>query len=1123
MKPLFTTILLLISLTLFSSIIYVDIDATESNDGSSWTNAYTDLQSALSAASSTDEIWVAEGIYKPTLTTTRTISFEIPSGVEVYGGFAGTESAVSERTDFGLGGANETILSGDIGTGGDNTDNSYHVVKFTNASSETILDGFTITKGYADGGTTDIESACGGGIYNDGSGNGNSSNPKITNCIITYNYAYYQGGGVLNLANYHDTPTPPSPSTAGASSPAFTNCTITNNTTDGYGAGVNNEGEFGGVASPTFTDCDISNNTAAVDGGGIYNDGQDGTASPTFTDCTISNNTANYGGGVCNDATESSGTAVSSPTFTGSTISGNEGSYGGGICNYGNGGTSSPTFSNCNINANTASDYGAGVYNYGEGAGTASPTFTNCTFNGNSCDYDGGAMHNHGYSSGEASPTIDDCTFINNSAGLYELGGGAIQNYGQNGIVNPEIKNTIFQGNSTTGYGGAIANFATSTNGSIESEITNCLFYDNTAAYEGGAIYDWGSSNTELQIINCTFNNNEDMAYVAYGSSATVTISNSIFWDNPDGQISAQSSATINVTYSNIEGGYTGVGNINSNPLFADVNSDDYRITSLSPCADVGNDAVNSETYDIRGTGYGRKLLKTDASSSGIIDMGAYEFKYGEDPFTTLEWDAGASTAAWNTPENWSNDIKPTEYSNVIIPNLPIDPIIASNGTADCHNIIIESGAALTIEDGGSLITTGTITNNGIFTAQRTISNGQWHLISSPVAGAQSGMFKFDYLQNWNETSADWIDITELDAPLTPGKGFGFWSEDGETTHTFTGTPNNGTITHSVSFTEYSSDPDTFEGANLIGNPYPSSIDWIGLDNDWGAVYIWNPDFNNGDGTYGKYISWNNGSSSNGCTQFIPPMQAFFVVVDAGDDGTDISLTNANRTHSGASTYYKSEQDIKNGIILEAITNGSSDELCIKFHANANQLYEKRFDAYKFFNNSVGSCQLFSITGEKYLSIDVRPESEIIQLGLRNQKSGNYKIGIKEMDGFSLVELEDTKLNLFYDLSKGAYSFDWNTNDSEERFILHLKATATNELVEQEAQVYAHNGQVYIRQTSSNEFNSVVIYDLAGRVVYSSSLSQQELQSISLSNAKEAYLVQLVSDNETIVQKVVLK
>src|SRR5690606_38443502 len=111
--------------------IYVKWNATGTNEGSSWTDAYTSLQSALSAASSGDEIWVATGTYKPTTTTNRTISFTLTNDVSVYGGFAGTEAFLSQR-DWET---NVTTLSGDIGAAGNNTDNSYHVVVGSNTDT----------------------------------------------------------------------------------------------------------------------------------------------------------------------------------------------------------------------------------------------------------------------------------------------------------------------------------------------------------------------------------------------------------------------------------------------------------------------------------------------------------------------------------------------------------------------------------------------------------------------------------------------------------------------------------------------------------------------------------------------------------------------------------------------------------------------------------------------------------------------------------------------------------------------------------------------------------------------------------------------------------------------------
>jgi hypothetical protein len=381
-----------------AKIIYVDDDAAGTNDGTSWENAYIHLQDALADANESEkpvEIRVAQGIYRPGEDETismpdRNARFQISDGVTLAGCYAGLGANDPNARDVQ---AYETILSGDLladdnssGTG----DNAYHVVYFNHVSEQTILDGFTITAGNAEDSPVDN----GGGIYNNGSGNGRKSNPKIINCTIHGNNARL-GGGIFNDGLYGDS----SPTLIGChiiqnsatmgggmynrgydgnSSPFLENCIISHNSSSSSSGGIENNGRAGGRSCPIFVNCIISGNRAERTGGGIYNNGaDDGTSSPTLTNCIIcGNSTDGMGGGIYNTG-ENGG--ENKTILQNCTIIGNYAENGSGICNCGSdpcdAGGCSPILSNCIVWANSSP--GEQIFNK-----LSSPSYSYCDIEG---------------------------------------------------------------------------------------------------------------------------------------------------------------------------------------------------------------------------------------------------------------------------------------------------------------------------------------------------------------------------------------------------------------------------------------------------------------------------------------------------------------------------------------------------------------------------------------------------------------------------------------------------------------------------------------------------------------------------------------------------------------------
>ncbi|TKJ37108.1 MAG: hypothetical protein CEE38_09415 [Planctomycetes bacterium B3_Pla] len=338
-------------------VIYVDASAAGGNDGSSWIDAFSDLQDAIAVALTGDEIRVAQGIYTPTQDPLdREATFQLKDGVSIIGGYAGLAGMYPDfrHTKFFT-----TILSGDIDHNDDNVDpnnkegNSRNVMMFSGEDNVAILEGVTIRGGYSDGTGIHGDSGAGGGLYCY-----HGCSPRLIDCIFTDNYA--GGGGAVYISASHPVFTycvwkdnyagSGTVYIRSASHPVFTNCLFENNIAE-YNGGVINVSRSAYLIS--LNHCVFRQNSAGRRGGAISTDIM---GEVRMVNCLFVANTAGYSGGAISCSGHNDGTGRSLFNLMNCTF-------------YGN---TSPTFANPPTNTLKQPD-GSRVY-------WSDSVITNCVF-----------------------------------------------------------------------------------------------------------------------------------------------------------------------------------------------------------------------------------------------------------------------------------------------------------------------------------------------------------------------------------------------------------------------------------------------------------------------------------------------------------------------------------------------------------------------------------------------------------------------------------------------------------------------------------------------------------------------------------------------------------------------
>ncbi|MEI7726798.1 MAG: hypothetical protein WCK09_16935 [Bacteroidota bacterium] len=524
---------------------------------------------------------------------------------------------------------------------------------------------------------------------------------------------------------------------------------------------------------------------------------------------------------------------------------------------------------------------------------------------------------------------------------------------------------------------------------------------------------------------------------------------------------------------------------------------------------------------------------------------------------------ASLDAGNWNVPATWNHAKVPNRSGDVIIASMPVT--VSSGTNARCHNLIINPSGGLTLNSGskvgllgsvvinsdatgtGSLLDYGSLTIDSVTTVKRYLTgysgstDKKHHFISSPVSSQpiQPGFVQnppasnVDFSKN-DEISGTWISAktpagawnSSFENDFSVGKGY-LVAYPANGTNEFAGSLNNGSYTlHCTNTTAPGG-----AGWNLLGNPYPSSLNWnavtkTGMDN---ALYYYDASIQN----YRYYIQLPGDTAGIGSgIPYIPAMQGFMVHAKTG--GGNITINNSMRVHPSTGTFYKSGQDGAT-LLKMSISAGNSapgDDAYIVFRNGPTENFDGDYEAMKLYSFNPNVPVLHTLSSDSVeLAINALPytnEPVVVPMHFEVVTDTTYTLTISGMESFSsetLISLEDLKTQQTFDVRLNPeHRFTGSHTDNPERFHIHFSGPIgiQDHSSASQVSIYAYNRTIYIGGLFENE-KEVSIWSMIGQQILHQSFNKQGLISIPMTGRSGYYIVKVVSRSGCSTEKVFLK
>jgi len=757
--------------------------------------------------------------------------------------------------------------------------------------------------------------------------------------------------------------------------------------------------------------------------------------------------------------------------------------------------------------------------------------------------------------------TISNCEIRNNKAGW---GGGIFVGDGRF----PSISSCYIHDNTATTSGGGIYFWKNSSSTFSNSIIT---YNSCTGSGGGGGIFVGGAAKN-VAIINCTISSNtandqslgHNIKIFNNTNSPKPQFINSIIWYPANSIVG--SSYTNDFDYCAIQDpplSYPSCITLNasnegtnpSGPFFASMSGNNWSLQYLSPCRDAGTMPSPPVPYDYNGN-----------PRVGNYDIGAYEVQYSR-------WNGTANDNLWTNLSNWDGNIDPsTGLDYVIIPSG-----LTHYPTASSPDFTLGAGKNMILQPGAQA-SFGAFTNNGTFKLQCNATdmsslicssvtgsgtdsielylsggggpNYKWHYISTPISYLNVSTFAPTYSNNvasWNDDAlsgtlvSGWIDFDgyvystkviifqKAFDHLIPGIGYDYYAIAGRK-YTLSGQINTSDVTLNLSYAV----DDALHGFNLLGNPFPSGLNWDDIANN--VAFPANT-------SKTIYFTRDNAQCSyvvgvgvpGDVTGIIPPEQGFFVKTNS--TGNSITLAAGARSQGTIHSRYKGSTIIP--LVRLALTEGHiSDETVVRFDPLAKTNLDYDFDALKMFVSTT-STQIYSALGGTDYSINGQPFPDTlitIPVVVNLTIDGNHNITVPQLQGLDNydVTLTDKITGFTANLkTTPTLSFSASAGTIADRFTLKISKIVTgieNPVVSKNTfNIYPANSVINIQTLSDvweGKIGSVKVMDLTGKTVgdlSNAEFSKNSLVQVAVPGAKGMYMVEIRSGIMRYVGKVMIR